>query len=64
MTHVGEESALGPIGRFGRLRVALSRIDETEDDELAYAYYAANHAEKRRMDALRPQADQNARGLG
>lgn len=33
------------LGRFGRLRVALSRIDETEDDELAYAYYAANHSD-------------------
>ncbi len=30
------------LGRFGRLRVALSRLGETEDDELAYAYYAAN----------------------
>jgi hypothetical protein len=30
------------IGRFGRLRVALGRIAESGDDELAYAYYAAN----------------------
>jgi hypothetical protein len=30
------------IGRLGRLRVALGRIAESEDDELAYAYYAAN----------------------
>jgi len=30
------------IGRFGRLRVALGRVAESEDDELAYAYYAAN----------------------
>jgi len=34
------------LGRFGRLRVSLSRINETEDDELAYAYYAANHADQ------------------
>ncbi len=27
---------------WGRLRVALGRITESEDDELAYAYYAAN----------------------
>jgi len=27
---------------WGRLRVGLSRILESEDDELAYAYYAAN----------------------
>ncbi len=30
------------LGRFGRLRVAFGRILESEDDELAYAYYAAN----------------------
>jgi rubrerythrin len=32
------------IGRFRRVYVALSRARESEDDELAYAYYAANHA--------------------
>ena len=31
-----------PLGRLGRLRVALGRVAEAEDDELAYAYYAAN----------------------
>jgi len=31
------------IGFWRRLFVALARIRETEDDELAYAYYAANH---------------------
>jgi hypothetical protein len=30
------------LGRLARLRVALGRIAESEDDELAYAYYAAN----------------------
>lgn len=30
------------IGVLGRLRVAAARIAESEDDELAYAYYAAN----------------------
>ena len=30
------------LGRFARLRVALGRVVEAEDDELAYAYYAAN----------------------
>jgi hypothetical protein len=30
------------LGWFGRLRVALGRVAESEDDELAYAYYAAN----------------------
>ncbi len=33
------------IGRLARLRVALGRIAESEDDELAYAYYAANEDE-------------------
>lgn len=30
------------MGRLGRLRVSLSRINETEDDELCFAYHAAN----------------------
>ena len=30
------------LGSWGRLRVAIGRIAESEDDELAYAYYAAN----------------------
>ena len=33
------------LGRWGRLRVALGRVAESEDDELAYAYYAANAAD-------------------
>src|SRR5213078_3857710 len=35
-----------PSGRWGRLRVALGRVAESEDDELAYAYYAANEADR------------------
>jgi rubrerythrin len=31
------------VGFWRRLRVAFGRAAETEDDELAYAYYAANH---------------------
>ena len=34
------------IGRLRRLLVALARIGESEDDELAYAYYAANAGEE------------------
>ncbi len=30
------------VGLWQRLRIALGRIAEAEDDELAYAYYAAN----------------------
>ena len=38
--------ATEPIGRIGRLRVALGRVAEAEDDELAYAYYAANEPDR------------------
>ena len=38
------------LGRVGRLRVALGRLGETEDDELAYAYYAANDWQTGRYD--------------
>ena len=34
------------IGRWARLRVALGRVAESEDDELAYAYYAANEDDR------------------
>lgn len=30
------------LSKYARLRVALGRIHETEDDELSYAFYAAN----------------------
>ncbi|MGH6927714.1 MAG: ferritin-like domain-containing protein [Dongiaceae bacterium] len=35
-----EVEKIGPLGRFF---AAVSRIRESEDDELAYAYYAANY---------------------
>lgn len=35
---------------FGRLKVAIGRISESEDDELAYAYYAANVPESEPYD--------------
>ena len=34
------------LGRMGRLRVAVGRIVESEDDELAYAYHAANQPDR------------------
>ena len=34
------------LGRLARLKVALGRVAESEDDELAYAYYAANESEQ------------------
>jgi rubrerythrin len=41
-THLRRYLASDRIGLWGRLKVALSRIAESEDDELAYAYHAAN----------------------
>jgi len=35
---------------LARLRVAIGRLAETNDDELSYAYYAANHAEEEAYD--------------
>ena len=33
------------LGRWARLKIALGRLAESEDDELAYAYHAANEGE-------------------
>ncbi len=41
-THLKRYQKLEGVGFWRRLIVALGRIGETEDDELAYAYYAAN----------------------
>ncbi|MCB1530848.1 MAG: acyl-ACP desaturase [Rhodospirillales bacterium] len=38
------------IGRVKRLKIALGRIAETEDDELSYAFFAANAAEDDRYE--------------
>jgi hypothetical protein len=38
------------IGRWKRLAVALGRIGESEDDELAYAFYAANEDDQTPYD--------------
>ena len=41
-THLNRYLAAERVGRWRRLAVALGRVGESEDDELAYAYYAAN----------------------
>jgi hypothetical protein len=41
-THLKRYLEREGLGFWGRLRVGLGRIAESEDDELAYAYYAAN----------------------
>ncbi len=40
--HMKRWLAREKLGTWGRLRIGLGRIFETEDDELAYAYYVAN----------------------
>ncbi len=42
-THMARYRDIENLGFFRRLMVGLSRIGESEDDELAYAYYAANN---------------------
>jgi rubrerythrin len=44
------------IGPVRRLAVALRRLFESEDDELAFAYYAANHAADGAYDRKRYNA--------
>jgi hypothetical protein len=41
-THLKRYLGLEPIGVWRRLKIAAGRILETDDDELAYAYHAAN----------------------
>ena len=41
-THLGRYLEREGLGVWGRLRITLGRLCESEDDELGYAYYAAN----------------------
>jgi hypothetical protein len=41
-THLKRYLAAEGVGFWGRLWIAVGRVRETEDDELSYAYYAAN----------------------
>ena len=43
-THLKRYLEQEGIGRWRRVAIALGRINESEDDELSYAYYAANGA--------------------
>ncbi|MBO21796.1 MAG: rubrerythrin family protein [Rhodospirillaceae bacterium] len=42
-THMERYRTIEGLGKIKRLLVGLGRIGESEDDELAYAYYAANN---------------------
>lgn len=52
------------LGRIGRFRVAVGRINETEDDELAYAYFCANAPENAPYDRKRWSEAYMARACG
>lgn len=41
-THLQTYLQREPLSKLGRLKIAIGRIAESEDDELAYAYFAAN----------------------
>lgn len=43
LTHLRRYLEREGLGTWGRLKIALGRIRESEDDELAFAYHAANN---------------------
>jgi len=45
------------LGKLARLKVALGRISESEDDELAYAYFAANANDNDKYDREKYSAE-------
>jgi rubrerythrin len=46
-SHLKRYQAREKLGVWGRLRVVLGRVFESHDDELAYAFYAANGSDGR-----------------
>ena len=52
-THLKRYLEIEPISKLRRALVALRRIGESGDDELAYAYYAANGAKDERYERKR-----------
>ncbi len=52
-THMKRYLKIERISKLRRLAVALGRLNESEDDELAYAYYAANGREDEPYDRKR-----------
>ncbi|CAN0083940.1 unnamed protein product [Discosporangium mesarthrocarpum] len=49
-THMQRYVEIDRIGLLRRLWIGISRIGESEDDELAFAYHAANHLGEREYD--------------
>ena len=62
--HLRRYLKIEKIGRWKRLLVALSRIRESEDDELAYAYFSANEPAGACYDRRRASAAYARRAYG
>ena len=62
--HLKRYLELEGIGRWRRIAIAAGRIGESEDDELAYAYYAANAAEDEPYERKRWSRDYMRRAYG
>jgi hypothetical protein len=52
-THLDRYQRQAPLSRLARARIALGRIFETGDDELAYAYFSANAPDGAAYDRVR-----------
>ncbi|MBV9833631.1 MAG: ferritin-like domain-containing protein [Alphaproteobacteria bacterium] len=63
-THMRRYLEVEGLGRWGRLRVGLGRLGELEDDELAYAYFAANAAPGEVYDRERFTSEYMRRAYG
>ncbi|MFQ5468201.1 MAG: ferritin-like domain-containing protein, partial [Kiloniellaceae bacterium] len=63
-THLKRYLERERVGRARRVLVALGRIGESEDDELAYAYYAANAGPDEPYDRKRWSRAYGARAFG
>jgi rubrerythrin len=62
--HMRRYLAREHLGMVGRLRVALRRIGESEDDELAYAYHCGNEPESEEFSHDRCTAAYMAGAMG
>jgi hypothetical protein len=62
--HMKRYLARENVGVIQRLRIALGRISETEDDELAFAFHCANHPPGRAYDHEESMAGYLARAIG
>jgi rubrerythrin len=63
-THLKRYLGRENIGRLRRLLIALGRMNESEDDELAYAFYAANATKDERYHLGRHSAAYLSRAAG